>query len=210
MNLRRLRTPSPKQKRGSREQKHLAQRISARDGSRRSRILECFALPRNQTTLQHLRKTYGALRGRHNLFRGWPTDLSRMRFGVPMTQPKDGYDAAVEYFTQKPEEMVDSWAAPLDHEFGFIFRFLSERGNSPEGERCGCPSMIASDGTYHASGPSGPEIDELCKSIVKPSHNPIGVEELPAFARVQRFADEKIPGRTVPKLVGGKWKLVKP
>lgn len=125
-----------------------------------------------------------------------------------MTQPKDGYGAAVEYFTEKPKEIAEAWGTPRGHEFGFIFRFMivGEVG----GVDCGCPSLVHSNIYLSAEGPNKEEINALCREEFLPGDSGIFPEHLPAFARVQRFADEKIPGRTVPKLVDGKWKLVKP
>lgn len=123
-----------------------------------------------------------------------------------MTQPKDGYDAAVKYFTDKPERITDAWISERC-KFSYLFRFLQQPGI--ELGSCGCPTLVHDgDGTAH--GPNAKKINALCKKLDLPCGLFIRPKHLKNFARVQRFADEKIPGRTVPKLVDGKWKLVKP
>lgn len=99
---------------------------------------------------------------------------------------KDRYDAAIEYFTEHPEEIRRAWTRAGTHPHGKIFAFCtSSRG--ADFMNMGCPLMVRG-GYYDA------ETTELTKEIraddrIPKSVQHLGLETLPVLAEWQRKLD---------------------
>jgi len=114
---------------------------------------------------------------------------------LPTQRPRDHYDHAVDYLTQRPVEIPVAWGEPIDHVAGCLFQFVSPSGG-PVIDKCcfGCLTQIRK-GLAQAYTPELTDLirnDERIPSSgyeIKPAH-------LPLFADYQRLIDQEL-GRKV-------------
>lgn len=106
------------------------------------------------------------------------------------TKTKDKYDEAVEYLTERPEEIWQHWV------FGkCLFAFVSpDQSTFVNGYKCGCLTMIRG-GIRNAVGPNLCPDLELTGEIRSDARIPSNPEritpaDLPVFAEWQRKLDK--------------------
>ncbi len=92
---------------------------------------------------------------------------------------KDKYDEAIDYLTERPEQIHRAWTSPKTHAAGCLFAFVGK----PSG---GCLTMVHSDPSHFTGGEWH---DEIVADDRIPNGN-IRVEDLPVFAEWQRRIHE--------------------
>lgn len=108
---------------------------------------------------------------------------------------KDKYDIAIEYLTEYPEEILDTWNSPFNYPHGCLFQMVTPSGNyqTPEwnSDQCGCLTQVK----YKSYPAWTPELtNEICNDERIPSSRNITVADLPVFAEWQRRLDREIRG----------------
>jgi len=104
------------------------------------------------------------------------------------------YAEAVEYLTERPEEMEPAWTNPRTHTAGKLFLMVRPHGeqSNPDGSSCACLTMVRG-GEYRAWN------SELTKAIHSDERIPTGIDDvteemLPIFAAWQTYLDSAIRG----------------
>lgn len=120
---------------------------------------------------------------------------------------KDKYDKAVEYLTENPSAIRESWNDPCNNvdSGGILFMAAAPRSHHafptrPDGIECGCLTTIRRGTTNLPNGvvqPGDAWTDELTHRIRSDDRIPmtvddIRVEHLPVFAEWQRRLDKEL------------------
>lgn len=103
---------------------------------------------------------------------------------------KDRYDAAIEYLTDAPEEIIDAWSNPTTHPAGCLFSYASNSETAEEAF-CGCLTQIRN--SFAFSAPTA-ELTEAIRADKRIPYNEedIKVRNLPVFAEWQRRLDKEL------------------
>ena len=98
----------------------------------------------------------------------------------------DKYDAAIEYLTEHPDEILPAWNTPYEHRAGCLFVYTAPG--------CGCLTQIR----YGKPAPT-PELAREIGSDKRIPHlgRDITLLHLPVFAEWNRRLDREIPERWV-------------
>lgn len=110
---------------------------------------------------------------------------------------KDKYDIAIEYLTEHPKEILDTWSNPMGSSGGCLFQFCTPTGAldckiiEGESHQCGCLTQLKRFSDRIAWTP------ELTNEIRADTRIPgmaegITVADLPVFAEWQRRLDREI------------------
>jgi hypothetical protein len=126
-----------------------------------------------------------------------------------MSETRDSYDEAVEFFTGNQNEIAAAWENPSGHYYGYLFQYMTpdgQTGRRPDGKQCGDPIQVKACDHWVNRHLRVAWTDELTMALRCDEWLPkffysmlphARLAALPAIANAQRMADRML-GRREP------------
>jgi hypothetical protein len=91
--------------------------------------------------------------------------------------PNHDYAAAVEFFMEKPGDILRAWRYPEEHPHGCLFKVCFPGGHYAMPEGCGCLTMIRQGG-FKAFNAIREPVDYVTEAILSDDVLPDGVHKI--------------------------------